>query len=308
VESGIEERVESIRAFNRFYTREIGVLEEGLLQTPYSLTEARVLYELGQRDDTEVTDLRATTELDAGYLSRILARFETDGLIARRRSTRDGRRQVARLTSLGQSSFQTLDSRSAREIRDRLDVLSEAEQKRLLEAIVAIRSVLDGARSDDHQFVLRSPGPGDFGWVIARHGTLYAAEYGWDASFEALVARVVAEYIDTRDPKRDAAWIADVNGEPAGCIFCVRKTDRIAQLRLLLVEPSARGMGVGSRLVDECIAFARRAGYEQIVLWTNDVLVEARRIYERSGFRLQEEERHHSFGIDLVGQNWALDL
>lgn len=302
-----EDRVQAIRAFNRFYTGMIGVLREGLLRSPYSLTEARAIFELAQQEATEVVDLRRRLGIDPGYLSRILARFEADGLVGRERSASDGRRQTIRLTEQGRAAYEMLDTRSAVEVRELLARLTEEDQRRLLGAMRAIREILEDSRRPE-PFVLRSPGPGDFGWVVHRHGVLYADEYGWDDSFEALVARIVADFVEHRDPRREQAWIAEVDGERAGCVFCVKKEEKVAQLRLLLVEPSARGMGIGRRLVEECMRFARRAGYEQMMLWTNDVLADARRIYERVGFRLVEEERHHSFGHDLVGQNWWLEL
>lgn len=299
----VEDRVATVRAFNRFYTNVTGLLDEGLLRTPYSLTQARVLFELGQGDATGLSDLRAATGMDAGYLSRILKGFERDGLVTRRRSSDDGRRQVIRLTAKGQRAFRTLDRRSAAEVERLLEPLSEEEQRRLLGSMAAIRKILDG-RPEGAGFVLRPPGPGDFGWVVYRHGVLYDQEYGWDETFEALVARIVADHATDREPRREAAWIAEVDGRRAGCIFCVRRDHAVAQLRLLLVEPWARGMGIGTRLVEECLRFAERAGYEHVMLWTNDVLDDARRIYERVGFELKEEKLHTSFGHELVGQNW----
>ena len=307
VETTLAERVTGVRAFNRFYTTLIGLLREGLLDTPYSLTEARVIFELAQRGATEVAQLRRGLDLDAGYLSRILDRFEADGLATRERSASDGRRQVIRLTNQGRKTFKMLDGRSAEQIRTLLSRLTEQDQRRLVGAMGAVREILEDSPRRE-AFVLRPPVPGDFGWVVHRHGVLYADEYRWDESFEALVARIVADFVNHRDPQRENAWIAEVDGEPVGCVFCVKKEDRIAQLRLLLVEPSARGMGIGTRLVEECIRFARRVGYEQMMLWTNDILKEARRIYERTGFQLREEQRHHSFGHDLVGQNWWRQL
>jgi DNA-binding MarR family transcriptional regulator/GNAT superfamily N-acetyltransferase len=301
------DRVAAVRAFNRFYTNEIGVLREGLLGTPYSLTEARVLFELGQVERMEVGELRRGLDVDRGYLSRILARLEDGGLVARKRSPVDARRQVVALTARGRRAFKVLDERSIAETGALLSGLIEEEQRRLVASMDVIRGILSRA-TRPARVVLRAPTSGDFGWVIGRHGTLYADEYGWDETFEALVARIVADYVDAHDPEREAAWIAEVDGERGGCIFCVRKDDRVAQLRLLLVEPSARGMGVGGRLVDACIDFARRAGYERMMLWTNDVLVDARRIYERAGFRLVDEERHRSFGHDLVAQTWELEF
>jgi DNA-binding MarR family transcriptional regulator/GNAT superfamily N-acetyltransferase len=302
-----EDRVAAVRAFNRFYTARIGALRDGLLRTPHSLTEARVLYELGQREVSEVADLRRELDLDAGFLSRLLARLQSHGLVARERSTDDARRQRIRLTEDGVAAFAELDRRSADEIGAVLGALSEDDQKRLVAAMDTVHDVLTQA-PPAAGFVLRSPHPGDYGWIVQRHGALYAQQYGWDASFEALVARIVADYAEEHDPRREGAWIADVDGEPAGCVLCVRREDDVAQLRLLLVEPRARGRGIGARLIEECLRFARRAGYTRITLWTNDVLHEARRLYERAGFELVESAPHHSFGHDLVEQTWARAL
>jgi DNA-binding MarR family transcriptional regulator/GNAT superfamily N-acetyltransferase len=302
-----EDRVADVRAFNRFYTARIGVLRDGLLRTQHSLTEARVIYELGQREVTEVADLRREMDIDAGFLSRLLARLQTHGLVARERSTDDARRQRVRLTEEGAAAFAELDRRSAEEVGAVLDALSEDDQKRLVAAMRTVHDVLTQA-PPTAGFVLRSPAPGDLGWIVQRHGALYAQQYGWDESFEALVARIVADYAESHDPRREAAWIAEVDGQPAGCVLCVRREDDVAQLRLLLVDPRARGRGIGARLVDECLRFARRAGYTRITLWTNDVLHEARRIYERAGFELVEAAAHHSFGHDLVEQTWAREF
>jgi len=299
--------VATVRAFNRFYTNLIGLLRGKYLDTPYSLTEARVLFELGQRDASEVTDLRRTVDIDAGYLSRILARFSSDGLITRQRSAADGRRQVITLTGDGRSVVAGLDARSAAQTRDMLATVHDDDRHRLLNAMHVITDVLAEA-PPPRGYVMRAPQAGDMGWVVQRHGAMYAEEFGWDETFEALVARLVADYVDHRDPDREAAWIAEVDGTPAGCVFCMRKDDRTAQLRMLLVEPWARGLGIGSRLVEEVLRFARRAGYSDITLWTNDVLGSARRIYQRAGFTLDDEARHHSFGKDLVEQNWSRRL
>jgi DNA-binding MarR family transcriptional regulator/GNAT superfamily N-acetyltransferase len=303
----LAQRVGSVRAFNRFYTDLIGVLGDGLLRTPYSLTEARVIFELAQRDPAEVADLRRALAIDAGYLSRILARFQADGLVTRQRSAADGRRQVIALTEPGRSAYATLDARATDAILTILNDLPEEQQARLVGAMSAVRELLEPAPRAD-AYVLRPLRPGDLGWVVYRHGVRYAEEYGWDESFEALVARIVADYADHRDPRREHAWLAEVDGEPVGCVFCTRKDDQTAQLRLLLVEPRARGMGIGGRLVEECLRFARRAGYREITLWTNDVLAGARRIYQRAGFQLVDEQPHHSFGHDLVGQTWTRTL
>jgi DNA-binding MarR family transcriptional regulator/GNAT superfamily N-acetyltransferase len=299
--------VAAVRAFNRFYTNMIGLLRGKYLDTPYSLTEARILFELAQRDVSEVTDLRRTVDIDAGYLSRILARFSSDGLITRQRSAADGRRQVITLAESGRSAVAGLDARSAAQTRDMLATVHDEDQRRLLDAMRAVTDILSES-PQPRGYVLRAPRPGDMGWVVQRHGALYAEEYGWDERFEALVARIVADYVDNREPGAEAAWIAEVDGAPAGCVFCVRKNDRTAQLRMLLVEPWARGLGIGSRLVEEVLRFARRAGYSDITLWTNDVLSGARRIYQRAGFTLDDEVRHHNFGKDLVEQNWSRRL
>ena len=299
--------VTAVRAFNRFYTNMIGLLRGKYLDTPYSLTEARILFELAQRDASEVTDLRRTVDIDAGYLSRILARFQADGLITRQRSATDGRRQVISLTANGRSAVAGLDARSAAQTRDMLAAVHDDDRRRLLDAMHVVTDVLSESPRP-RGYLVRAPQPGDMGWIIQRHGALYAEEFGWDEAFEALVARLVADYVDNRDADREAAWIAEVEGTPAGCVFCVRKDDTTAQLRMLLVEPWARGLGIGSRLVEEVLRFARRAGYSDITLWTNDVLVDARRIYQRAGFTLDDEARHHSFGKDLVEQNWSRRL
>jgi DNA-binding MarR family transcriptional regulator/N-acetylglutamate synthase-like GNAT family acetyltransferase len=298
-----DDTVAAVRAFSRFYTNVIGVLREGLLDTPHSLTEARVVFELAQGDATELVDLRRRLDIDAGYLSRIVARFEADGIASREQSEADRRRQVIRLTDQGRAVFNELDERSAAQVRTLLAPLTDDDRRRLVGAMGAIEQVLESAPRNQ-PFLLRPPEPGDFGWIVQRHGALYAEEFGWDETFEALVARIVSDYLERRDPQREAAWIAEVDGERAGCVLCTKKEEKVAQLRLLLVEPRGRGMGVGTRLVEECLRFARRSGYERIMLWTNDVLTDARRIYERAGFELVEEESHQSFGHDLVGQNW----
>ena len=253
--------------------------------------------------------MRHELGIDPGYLSRIMKRFESSGLVETTSSSTDGRRRVLRLTDRGRAAFEDLDARSTKQVEGMQSRLTEEERRRLVSAMTTIRGLLDpDPAPEPRASVIRQPTPGDLGWVVHRHGVIYAQEFGWDETFEALVARVVAGYVDERDPKRENVWIAEVDGEPAGCVFCVKETDDIARLRLLLVEPSARGMGIGERLVTECIRFAGRAGYKQVTLWTNDVLLSARRIYEATGFRLIKEEPHHSFGHDLVGQDWLLDL
>jgi DNA-binding MarR family transcriptional regulator/GNAT superfamily N-acetyltransferase len=303
--------VDDVRGFNRFYTRVLGLLRPDLAGSAFGLTEARVLFELAHGDDVAVSDLRRELDLDAGYLSRILSGFTAAGLVAREQSTTDGRRQVVRLTADGKEAFAELDRLQAGAIDALLAPLDEAQRSELVAAMGRIRRVLDG-QPRPAGLVLRAPEPGDLGWVVERHGARYAAEYGWDATFEALVARIVADFAERHDTRREAAWIAEVDGERVGCVFCTAAdttdTTDTAQLRLLLVEPSARGFGVGTRLVDECLRFAKRSGYSRITLWTNDVLAGARRIYERAGFRLDRSEPHHSFGHDLVGQYWSRDL
>lgn len=270
-----------------------------------------MLYELAHRDDTEVADLRRDLDLDAGYLmGRILSRLAEAGLAERERSGSDTRRQVVRLTRAGRGAFAVLDDRQAAAVRGLLDPLDDERRNALVTAMGDIRRQFDGKDAGRGPVVLRAPEPGDLGWVVSRHGALYAAGYGWDRTFEGLVARLVADFAATTDP-RSAAWIAEVDGERAGSVFCMPSAadpGSTAQLRLLLVEPGARGAGVGGRLVEQCLRFARRSGYRRITLWTNDVLSAARRIYQQAGFRLDDEKAHRSFGVDLVGQNWSRDL
>ena len=301
-------RIGAVRAFNRFYTPVIGLLREGLYGSPYSLTEVRVIFEMAQRDGRETTSLKNALGLDAGYLSRILARFESDGLITKERSKSDGRRQVVALTDAGRRVFAAMEASSNEQVRELLTPIDEPGQRRLLAAMDTIRHVLTPGRQLPGGVTLRPPRPGDLGWVIGRNGAVYAAEYGWDETYEALVARIVADYAASHDPVREAAWIAEAGGERAGCIFCVRKDDTTAKLRLLLVEPWARGMGIGGRLVSECAGFAKQNGYREMELWTQSILAGARRIYQRAGFELTGSEPHHSFGHDLVGETWRLAL
>jgi DNA-binding MarR family transcriptional regulator/N-acetylglutamate synthase-like GNAT family acetyltransferase len=303
-----DRRVGYVRHFNRFWTRRIGVLREGYLESPFSLTEVRVLYELAHREETTASELGEELGLDAGYLSRILRGFEKQGLIHKRPSEADGRRRLLRLTGRGWEAFAPLDARSRSEIGAMLGGMSIAEQERLLKAMRAVEGLLSGRSERVVPYLLRPHQPGDMGWVVHRHGVIYAREYGWDEHFEALVAEIVAKFIQQHDPRLERCWIAERDGEIVGCVFLVRESEEFAKLRLLLVEPEARGLGIGSRLVEECIHFARQAGYRKITLWTNDVLKSARRIYEAKGFRLVHEEPHRSFGHDLVGQTWELML
>jgi DNA-binding MarR family transcriptional regulator/GNAT superfamily N-acetyltransferase len=295
------ERVAAVRAFNRFYTSRLGMVRGGLHRTEHPLAEARVLYELGGGSQP-VAELRRALAMDAGQLSRLLGKLERSGLVARERAASDARRQTARLTEDGAAAFATLDRRSAGEVAALLETLPEHDQAALIAAIDTIRRVLDPP--PQHAVVIRGPRPGDLGWLVERHGALYAEEYGWDASFERLVARIAADY----DPATDAAWIAELDGERAGCVLCVHEDERTAKLRTLLVEPFARGAGLGTRLVDEVIRHARARGYHQLTLWTNDVLTAARHVYERAGFTLRHEAPHRAFGKDLVEQTWSLTL
>ncbi len=302
----------AVRRFNRFYTRQLGLLDEGLLDSPFSLTEVRLLYEIAHRAGITATELREILALDAGYLSRILRELRRQGLVSARASAADRRQRQLTLTERGRRTFDALDARSSEEVGAMLARLSGAERRELVEAMSGIEGLLgksaDGPEVVPPDVVLRGPRPGDMGWVVKRHGELYAAEYDWNGEFEGLVAGIVGRFVAELDPRRERCWIAELRGEPAGSVFLVKESARVAKLRLLLVEPWARGHGIGTRLVDECLRFARTAGYAKIRLWTNDVLHAARRIYERAGFRLVEEERHHSFGHDLVGQTWELEL
>lgn len=302
-----DDRVADVRAFNRFITRRFGILERGLLGTNHSLTEARVLYELAQRQEIETSQLLETLGLDSGYLSRLLSRLERQGLVAREPSEDDGRRRSLRLTAAGRRAYAELDKRSEQQVARIMEGLDDEQRRRLVGGMNAVRGVLS-EKAGGGPVLLRALRPGDLGWIVARHGVLYEREFGWNEDFEALVARIVADFGEARDPRRAEGWIAEIDGRPVGCLLCAQRDETTAQLRLLLAEPEARGLGVGAMLVDECLAFARRAGYETIVLWTNDVLKAARRIYERAGFELTDEEPHHSFGRDLVGQYWQRSL
>ena len=302
------EGVEAVRRFNRFYTSKIGVLEEHLLESPFSLTEARVIYELAHRRELTAGLLSEQLELDPGYLSRILRSLRERGLVERRRSASDGRQALLFLTETGEQAFGELDADSRREVGALLTGLTAEDRRRLLGAMARIERILGEPPEARAPYVLRPPEPGDLGWVVHRHGVLYAAEYGYDETFEALVARIVAEFVDGFDPRSERCWIAEREGEVTGSVFLVRDSDTVAKLRLLLVEPEARGLGIGRRLVEECLRQARRFGYQKIKLWTQDELLAARRIYERAGFELTEREPHHSFGKDLVAEVWEREL
>lgn len=303
-----KERIDAVRAFNRFYTRQIGLLEEGLLKSDFSLTEARVLYELAHRDGLTATDLGRDLGLDAGYLSRLLKKFEERDLVERATIEADARRSSIALTKAGRQAFAPLNQGSHEQVATLLERLSAAEQDRLVRAMQTVQRLLGGSAEPKIPYMLRSLQVGDIGWIIHRQGLLYAQEYGWDETYEALVAEILGAFVKSFDPKWERSWIAEREGEVVGSVFVVHQSDEVAKLRLLYVEPSARGLGIGRRLVEECIGFARTKGYRTLTLWTNDVLTSARRIYEAAGFKLTDEERHHSFGKDLVGQNWNLEL
>ncbi|TMR88224.1 MarR family transcriptional regulator [Nonomuraea basaltis] len=296
-------RVSEVRTFNRFYTKVIGVLQAGMLDSPYSLTEVRVLFELAHAERMETGELRALLGLDAGYLSRILARFEGDGLVERERSATDARKQLVRLTPAGAGTFARLDRRSAEEIERLLSGLPDEDQERLVASMATIRGLL-APETGREPYVIRPPRTGDLGWVVYRHGELYSREYGWGTTFEQTVAKIVGEL----DFTKDAGWIAEAGGERAGCVFYVRQDDTTAKLRMLLVEPSARGMGIGRRLVEECLRHARAEGCKRITLWTRDCLVSARRIYQAAGFQLEAEEKGTENGIELTEQWWTREL
>lgn len=305
------QQVETLRSFNRFYTRRIGVLQEGLLKTRFTLAQARVLFELGTRRSASASEISDELDLDLGYLSRILQDFSSQGLITRKKSDSDGRRALISLTATGRRQFNAIDQKSRKEVSALLDQLPGTSRDRLLAALRDAQHELSNeGRKSGNRLVIRTHRIGDIGWAIERHAQLYADEYQWNEEFEALVAKLFARFANKHDPAKERCWIAELDGERVGCVFVVRNEEdpSLAQLRCLLVDPKGRGLGVGRRLVDECIAFARSAGYPTMVLWTNDVLMSARRIYEAAGFSLVKEERHHSFGHDLIGQIWSLKL
>jgi len=303
-----DDQIEQVRRFNRFYTRHIGLLSEGLLESEFSLTEARVLYELAHRSPIIAADLGRDLGLDAGYLSRLLKRFSSRGLIARTGSEGDRRQAMLSLTDAGRAAFAPLNSASAAQVASMLSGLPASEREQLVQAMQVVERLMGTAPEPEVPYILRPHRTGDIGWIAHRQGLLYAQEYGWDETFEALVAEIAAAFVRNFDPDWERCWIAERDAEVVGSVFLVRHSDEVAKLRLLYVEPSARGLGIGGRLVDECIAFAKAKGYRTLTLWTNDILVAARRIYQSAGFRLVKEETHHSFGQDLVGQTWDLDL
>jgi DNA-binding MarR family transcriptional regulator/ribosomal protein S18 acetylase RimI-like enzyme len=300
------QRVAAVRRFNRFYTQQLGVLQDGWLQSPFTLAEARVLYEMHQRGSTTATDIGRALDLDAGYLSRILRRFQKLGLIRKTVSPDDARQSLLSLTPRGQKAYAPLEIRTKREIGAMLGRLNPPEQDRLIGAMRAVETMIAPASQAQSEIVLRQPKPGDLGWIVARHAELYAQEYGWGENFEGICAQIVADFVGNYDPKRERCWIAEMNGQNVGCVFLVKDTDTVARLRLLLVDPVARGRGLGTKLTDECVRFARACGYRGITLWTHSVLTAARLIYERAGFRLTSSEKRKSFGQDVVSEYWDL--
>ncbi|WP_027543631.1 helix-turn-helix domain-containing GNAT family N-acetyltransferase [Bradyrhizobium sp. WSM2254] len=305
---GTDDHIAAVRAFNRFYTRELGVLDQHLGQSPFSLSEARVLYELAHRDDLAAKEIGIELGLDPGYLSRIVQSFDEKGLITRRPLPADRRQYQLSLTAKGRQTFAKLNLSSQNEVAAMLARLSAGDATRLTQAMATIEAVLDPRRSQPAAFMLRSHRVGDMGWVISRQAAAYAADYNWDISYEALVAEICAQFIKNYDAAREHCWIAEAGGEPIGSIFLVKATDEIAKLRLLQVEKKARGLGVGRALVEQCIQGARERGYSKMTLWTQSILLAARGIYQNAGFKLVKEEKHHSFGVDLVGETWERDL
>jgi DNA-binding MarR family transcriptional regulator/GNAT superfamily N-acetyltransferase len=308
LEQSLEQRVGAVRRFNRLYTRRIGVLRDNFLDSSYSLAEARVLYELARRERLTATEIAADLGLDHGYLSRILRGFGERGLVAKAPSPTDRRQSLLSLTVKGRVAFAQIDQRSQSEIADMIGKLSPIDQERLIGAMRTIESVLDKSPASEPPYLLRPPRPGDMGWIVSRHGALYREEYGWDERLEALTAEIVAAFIRDYDCKRERGWIAEREGENVGCVLLVKETEEIARLRLLLVEPKARGLGIGARLVEEALRFAREANYRSITLWTHSVLTAARHIYERAGFKLTASKEHDEFGKTLVGETWELEL
>ena len=301
-------RVAQVRRFNRFYTRQIGALNRGFLDSEYSLTDVRVLYELRHHDDLTASMLGQDLALDAAYLSRILGEFERKGMLVKSPSKSDRRRTHLRLSAKGRRVFDAIEARQRVAVAEMLHALPGDDQRHVVESMQQIERLLERPRTAEPSYTLRAPRPGDIGWIVHRHGALYHQEYGWDEQFEVLVAEIAADFAKHHDPKRERCWVAEHEGEIVGSIYCVKKSKTVAKLRLLYVEPSARHLGIGTRLVDECIGFARHAGYRTMTLWTQSVLSAARRVYERAGFTLVREEPHHNFGADLVAQTWELDL
>ena len=306
-QASLDTQVSAVRAFNRCYTRKIHVLD-GMASSPFSLAEARVLYELANRQQPTATDIRKELGLDAGYMSRILRNFERRRLVRREQSKADERQRVLSLTPTGRKTFAPLNERSNRDIAAMLSDLSPTERKQLVEAVQTVRKLLGDREQPKTPYLLRPHQPGDMGWIVSRQAILYAEECGWDGTYEALAAEIVAQFINNYDTKRERAWVAEKDGERVGAVFVAKKSDEIAQLRLLHVEREARGLGIGKRLVEECVRFARQAGYQKMTLWTQSILVAARGIYKHAGFQIVNEQKHHSFGKDLTAETWELNL
>ena len=307
-----QQRIAAVRRFNRFYTRQIGVLRKGYLDSPYSLGEMRVLYEIGHADNPTATDIARKLDIDAGYLSRVLLKFEKHGLVNRKTSAKDARQSHLAFTARGRKAFVALEQRSQDYVATMLGTLAPAEQARLVAAMGEIETLLEGDAADKPKakgsYVLRPPRPGDFGWMVARHAELYGQEYGWGEPFEGLCAQIVADFANKNDPARERCWIAELDGENVGSIMLVRDSDEVARIRLLLVDPKARGLGLGRQLVDECLRFARAAGYRKVTLWTHSILAAARHVYEKAGFTLTSSEKRHTWGKDVVAEFWDLEL
>jgi DNA-binding MarR family transcriptional regulator/N-acetylglutamate synthase-like GNAT family acetyltransferase len=305
-----DQRIAAVRGFNRFYTRQIGVLRKTFLDSPYSLGEARVLYEIASGRSSTATEIGRALDLNAGYLSRVLRNFEKCGLIERKASARDARQSHLRLSARGRKAYAPLEQRSQRDTGALLGKLEPGEQARLIAAMTTIETLLRGETQTASQpgYFLRAPRPGDFGWIVKRNAELYAQEYQWREPFEGVCAQIVADFVNQFDPKRERCWIAEMNGENVGCIFLAKDSATVARIRLLLVDPKARGLGLGARLVDECLRFARRTGYNKVTLWTHSVLTAARHIYEKAGFKLMRSERHKDWGPPVVSEHWDLEL
>jgi DNA-binding MarR family transcriptional regulator/GNAT superfamily N-acetyltransferase len=306
--NSLENQIAAVRGFSRFYTRKLGIIEPKLLDSRWTLQEARIIYEIAGRKNCTATELVRALGLDAGFLSRTLQTLQRRGIVARQPSKTDRRVTEIALTAKGRAAFAELDSRSRRDVATLLGKLATDERAAVVNAMTTIEHVLEPPAPRQTGFLLRSHRPGDIGWVVSRHGALYAQEYGWDISFEALVAEIAAQFIRSYDPSREHCWIAELDGEPAGSIFLVKASDDVAKLRLLLVDKKARGLGVGRALTEQCIRFAKDAGYNSITLWTQSILAAARGIYQRAGFQRVGEEKHHNFGVDLVGETWELKL
>jgi DNA-binding MarR family transcriptional regulator/GNAT superfamily N-acetyltransferase len=306
--SQLNSQVAAVRRFSRFYTRKFGIIEPKLLDSPWTLQEARIIYEIAERPTCTASDLARALGLDAGYLSRTLQTLQRRQVVARKPSKADRRAAELALTAKGRAAFAELDRRSHREVAGLLGRLETADRAAVVDAMSTIEQTLQPSAQQPAGFLLRTHRPGDIGWIVSRHGALYAQEYGWDISFEALAAEITAQFLRSYDPSREQCWIAEIGGEPIGCIFLVKASDEVAKLRLLLVERKARGLGVGRALTEQCIRFARQAGYTSITLWTQSILIAARGIYQRAGFARIKEEQHHSFGVDLVGETWEMQL